>query len=107
MNEFNAQRAVQINWKRARDRSASPRVRSGGLHNLMDLAQRADDHDLWLRIGRALIRACDDDDLTPQVSDHFVDACPDQIFKQVANASPRKRFKAWHRRANHLGVAKT
>lgn len=72
----------------------------------MDLAKRSDDNELWLEIGHLLIAARDIDDLTTNVSDHFVGVCPDDVFRQVANGSPRERFRAWNFRAASLGIEK-
>lgn len=78
------------------------RVRSGIRHRLMDEAEQTGNEDLWLNIGQALVRAHGYDDLTTQVSDHFVRACPDSVFRKVALESPGTRFDRWRRRAIRL-----
>jgi hypothetical protein len=91
-------------FQRAEDMEILPRFRSGAMYRLMELAAEHKDVDLWLKIGRLLERAHDVGDLAPSVSDRFVNKCPDEVFRQVANASPRVRFKEWHHRALRLGI---
>lgn len=56
----------------------------------------------WLVTGEALVRACDIDDLTPQVSDRFIEHCPVEVFRQVMDGSPSQRFCSWNRRRKSL-----
>ena len=84
--------------------SIPPQARSRLFHDLMDRAALTKNNTLWLRVGRALVSACDRDDLSSQVSDHFVDGSPDEVFVEVANGSPRRRFRRWDSRAGRLGV---
>lgn len=90
------------NLKKAELFSMTPIVRSAALHDLIDSARQNENEELWQRVAEVVVRACDKDDLTPQVSDHFVRDCPDEIFKTVAEKSPRDRFTYWRQRANRL-----
>ena len=78
--------------------------RSGVLHDLMDEACRDGNEYLWSSIAEVLVRACDADDLTPQVSDHFVRDAPDEVFKAVARKSPYSRYTYWRKRAQTLSA---
>ena len=79
-----------------------PGERSAIRHRLMDQASSNDDLGLWHEIAQALVRASLGDDLTPEVSDHFVRDCPDEVFMVVKDAKPRRRFTRWHHRARRL-----
>jgi hypothetical protein len=87
---------------RSENYTLEARKRSAERHDLMDIAQSTQDNALWLQIGLALGRACDHDDLTPQVSDHFVEHCPDAVFLQVKHVIPREKFKYWRKRMDEL-----
>ena len=91
-------------FERANDLRISPRGRSRILHDLMDHAKATRDNELWHKIGLALIRAREIDDLSTRVSDHFVDLSPDEVFKEVAKKGPRFPFNGWSARARKLGV---
>lgn len=93
-------------FRRAEDQTILPKGRSKAMHELMDKAGANHDRDLWIGIGHLLIRSYDRGDLTPQVSDHFVDSCPEKVFRLFANECPRRRFRNWHYRANRLGIGK-
>jgi hypothetical protein len=68
-------------------------------HDLIDAAIKLQDDDLWLDLGRALVRACDMKDLTTKVSDRFVDNCPDVVFETLGRTvSPYFRFAGWRKR---------
>lgn len=82
-----------------RDKSSK---RSSARHALMDLAEATGDDSLWDKVGAILVEACRVDDLSAQVSDHFVDYCPDNVFAKFAKDCPYRRFRGWHRRADKL-----
>jgi hypothetical protein len=93
---------AEMGLGRAENLELPPSVRSGILHDLMDFAETKDDHRLWNQIGWVLVRASKRDDLSTQVSDHFVDHCPDQVFRSFATSNPSRRFKAWKERGFKL-----
>lgn len=88
--------------QRSEDYTLTPRTRSGVRHDLMDDAEAHEDVRLWRAIAEHLVRAYKRDDLSPEVSDHFVDACPDEVFKEFAFGGPNNKFHAWRRRAHRL-----
>jgi len=88
--------------RRSEDYTALGVVRSAVRHDLMDKAAMTADMQMWRDIGETLVRACDRDDLTPQVSDHFVRDCPTEVFKDFATTSPCDRFVKWQKRAKRL-----
>ncbi len=90
--------------KRAENFSLAPMVRSGVLHDLMDTAETRGDERLWREIGWVLVRSFKEDDLSAQVSDHFVDKCPESVFKGFARTSPSTRFTRWRKRRVALGL---
>ncbi len=82
-----------------RDKSSK---RSSARHTLMGLAAAAGDDSLWDKVGAILVEACRVDDLSAQVSDHFVDDSPDVVFAKFAKTCPYRRFVGWRRRADEL-----
>lgn len=74
--------------------------RSSARHALMDMAAALGDESLWTEIGDILVDACRVDDLSAQVSDHFVDDSPDVVFAKFAKTCPYRRFVGWRRRAD-------
>lgn len=85
---------------RSEDYTLGDRTRSGIRHDLMDEAEEFSDTEMWRAIGFALVKAFKKDDLTPQVSDHFVRACPDEIFREFARQGPYLQFRNWRKRAD-------
>jgi hypothetical protein len=96
----------QSRFVRSENYNLSAKSRSAERHELMDIAKITNDDDLWLQIGLALGRACERDDLAPEVSDHFVRDCPHSIFVQVAGEIPRAKFKNWRKRMEALNIAR-
>jgi hypothetical protein len=86
---------IQNEIRRSEDGTLSGVLRSGIRHSLIDTAHRMQDSEAWTDIGNALIRAAETDDLSPQVSDHFVRACPDAIFAGFALDNAACRFTRW------------
>jgi hypothetical protein len=84
--------------ERSENRSNSASARSGARHDFIRLAESLNDELHWLKAGLALIRAAEWDDLTPQVSDQFVEVCPDSIFAQLPSDSRAMRFVGWRKR---------
>jgi 16S rRNA C1402 N4-methylase RsmH len=101
--EFTGLRDFILQVDRSENYQLPDVVRSGIRHDLLDVAEQLGDDLVWDEIAQAIVRACDEDDLTPQVSDHFVRAAPDHIFRKVAMGSPHDRFTRWRRRAYELG----
>ncbi len=93
----------QATIERSEDYSLLPSVRSGIRHELIDEAHRRDDNRFWREVARALVKAHGQDDLSGQVSDHFVNLCPDHIFREFTGKSPRHTFKNWSKRARRMG----
>lgn len=83
--------------KKSENYQASGSARSGARHDFIRLAEILNDESHWLKAGLALIRAAEVDDLTPQVSDHFIDVCPDSIFAQLPVKSAAMRFTGWRK----------
>jgi len=84
-------------------RSENPKCRSEQRnrmrHKLLNLAIEVNEYDVWLKIANAFVRACNADDLTPQVSDRFVDHCPEKVFRVLGpEVSPYERFSGWRKR---------
>jgi hypothetical protein len=100
--EFTGLRDFILQIDRSENYQLTGIVRSGIRHDLLDIAEQLNDDLVWDEIAQALVRACDEKDLTPQVSDHFVRAAPDHIFAKVADGSPYHRFTRWKNRANSL-----
>lgn len=73
--------------------------RSSARHALMDMAEALGDGSLWTEVGVILVDACRVDDLSAQVSDHFVDYCPESVFAKFTDSCPRHRFRGWRNRA--------
>ena len=85
--------------ERSKDYANTPQVRSALRHSLMDKAQRSGDLVLRRKIGRALIDAYNNNDLTAQVSDHFVRDCPNEVFREFGLSGPNNKYWAWKKRA--------
>ena len=83
--------------KKSENYDVSATVRSLARHDFIRLAESLDDELHWLKAGLALIRAAEFDDLTPQVSDHFIEVCPDSIFEQLPARSDAMRFTGWRK----------
>lgn len=78
--------------------SLSPQIRSRARHEFIDLAEKLSVLDMWVEAGQALIRAAEGNDLSAQVSDHFVRVCPDEAFEQFPYHSAAMRFTGWRER---------
>ncbi len=88
--------------ERLNDQRNEPRTRSAILHDLMDKAEFYNNGSLWREIGNSLIAAYRRDDLSAQVSDHFVNKCPDEVFKDFAKIGPRDKYHNWADRARRF-----
>jgi cytosine/adenosine deaminase-related metal-dependent hydrolase len=82
--------------------SSTPGARSAARHELMDTAEKRNDLEFWREIARDIIESHKMDDLTPQVSDHFVRTCPDDVFKEFADQGPQQFFRWRMRQADLL-----
>jgi hypothetical protein len=82
----------------------APNVRSGLIHRAMDHAESTSDHDLWNEIGEVIIEMYESDDLSTQLSDHFVNHCPIEVFIRFAARGPIRKFRAWAKRSREAGV---
>ena len=94
-------------WAKARDYSdrGHPMVRSATRHDLMDLATKYEDNELWGEIAEHVLDAMTkDNDLSAKVSDHFVRDCPESVFLRIAERSLQhpRLFAYWRRRARNL-----
>lgn len=94
-------------WEAAR-KARSPLERSHACHKLMDVAERSSDVRLWENIGRHLIELLERNDLSPEVSDHYVRKCPDEAFLIIARVWTRQKpFTGWMCRRNTLRQVET
>jgi hypothetical protein len=80
-----------------------PGIRSRAAHDLMNIAMIEKDRGLWEHIGKLLIKMFQRNDMAAQVSDHFVDNAPQEVFIKFAFEGPGSRFNGWRNRANKLG----
>jgi hypothetical protein len=94
--------SVDQELEKSNDFTLECQVRSAIFHDLMDRAEADSDHDLWYKIGGAVIVAYQNDDLSAQVSDHFVRACPDDVFKDFAYIGPCDKYRNWKKRARQF-----
>lgn len=86
----------------------SPLERSHACHKLMDVAERSGNLELWENIGRHFIELLERDDLSPEVSDHYVRQCPDEAFIVIAQIwTRRKPFAGWICRRDNLRRVET
>ena len=88
--------------ERARDFTLHYKKRAAIWHGLMDVAEATEDDELWNEIGEIIIIAFNRDDVSAKISDHFVDKCPDEIFRKYAMQGPHDRFVAWRKRARAM-----
>jgi len=77
-------------------------VRTGVRHDMIDVAIRQDRKEVWKVVGEALIRAAEQDDLVPRLSDRFVDSCPDVVFAAFDHFNAACRFAGWRKRTIRL-----
>lgn len=73
--------------------------RSSYRHRAIEYAERTGVHEDWVDVGEALIRAAEINDLTPQVSDHFVRDCPDEVFASLPRESAACKFYKWRKKS--------
>jgi len=101
--KFNTQHNWDSEIARSENYHLSPMIRSGIRHDLIDEAIVLHDDEFWLKVGRVLMKAAHENDLSPQVSDRFVNNAPDDVFtKIVCENTHQPPFKAWRKRGIEL-----
>ena len=84
--------------QRSENYETPDKVRTAIRHDMVDIAIKQADDRIWVDVGEALIRAAEQDDLVPRVSDRFVEACPDTVFEGFHIENAACRFVAWRRK---------
>lgn len=94
--------SIENELERARDTTLNYKARSAIWHGLMDVAELWQDDALWNEIGEIIILAFSRDDVSAKISDHFVEKCPDVVFRKYALQGPHDRYVRWRQRTQEL-----